>query len=109
MEGSPLPDWMKPSNAKAIVLPDQARWRGRPVDIAIPVGKRIPQRTINWLQQFAQQHNRMLLYAEQISEAGVFTNRQNVFAYGPPDFQSEVTTRVSNGEFTLAALTNLSS
>ena len=106
MKGSPLPDWMKPSNSKAIVMPDQARWRERPVDIAVPVGKRIPPRTINWLQQFAQRYNRMLLYAEQISENGTFTNKQKVFAYGPPDFQTEVTTRIANGEFTLDALTS---
>ncbi len=30
MEGSPLPDWMKPSNAKVIVLPHQITWRDLP-------------------------------------------------------------------------------
>ena len=28
MDGSPLPDWMKPNNAKVIVLFDQRTWRG---------------------------------------------------------------------------------
>ena len=52
-DGSPLPEWMKPSNAKVIVLFDQSNWRGMPVDVAVPVGRRIPPRALNWLQQFA--------------------------------------------------------
>jgi hypothetical protein len=76
MDGSPLPDWMKPNNAKVIVLPAQMIWRNRPVDVAVPVGKRIPPRALNWLQQFAEQQNRMLLHSEQVEVDGVFTNRQ---------------------------------
>jgi len=46
------------------------------VDVAVPVGKRIPPRALNWLQQFAEQQNRMLLHSEQVEVDGVFTNRQ---------------------------------
>lgn len=104
MEDSPLPEWMKPSNAKAIILPNQATWRGRPVDVAVPVGKRIPQRTLNWLHQFAQQHNRMLLHSEQIEQDGVFTNKQRVVAYGPPEFQQEMAERFADGDINLGKL-----
>jgi hypothetical protein len=104
MESSPLPEWMKPNNAKVIVLPNQAQWRGLPVDVAVPVGKRIPPRALNWLQQFARQQNRMLLHSEQITHNGVFTNKQRVAAYGPPEFQQEMSERFANGEVNLGAL-----
>lgn len=104
MEGSPLPDWMKPSNAKVIVLPNQITWRGRPVGVAVPVGKRIPPRALHWLQQFAQQHNRMLLHSEQIEQDGVFTNKQRVVAYGPPEFQQEMAERFADGDVNLGKL-----
>jgi len=93
MDGSPLPDWMKPANSKVILLFDQSSWRGMPVDIAVPVGKSIPPRALNWLKQFAETRVRALLYSEQILEDGVYTNKQTVNAYGPPEFQQEMAQR----------------
>ena len=101
MDGSPLPDWMKPSNAKVVVLFNQTQWRGMPVDVAVPVGRRIPPRALNWLQQFAEQQNRMLLYSEQVEVDGVFTNRQRVAAYAPPAFQQEMAQRMASGDMHL--------
>lgn len=98
MEGSPLPDWMKPSNAKVIVLFNQSVWNGMPVDVAVPVGRRIPPRALNWLKHFAEANNRALLYSEQIVENGVFTGEQAGSAYGPPEFQREMAERASRGE-----------
>lgn len=98
MEKSPLPEWMKPDNAKVIVLFNQHRWHGFPVDVAVPVGRRIPPRALKWLQQFAEQNNRMLLYSEQIMENGAYTRQQTVSAYGPPEFQQEMAERAARGE-----------
>jgi len=97
MDGSPLPDWMKPSNAKVVVLFNQAQWRGMPVDVAVPVGRRIPPRALNWLQDFARRHGRALLYSEQIVENGEFSNRQSAHAYGPPEFQQDIAARLQQG------------
>ncbi len=97
MEGSPLPDWMKPSNAKVIVLFDQTQWRGVPVDVAVPVGRRIPPRALQWLQQFAQSHGRALLYSEQNVVDGKFSNQQSAHAYGPPEFQRDMAERMQSG------------
>ena len=97
MEGSPLPEWMKPNNAKVVVLFDQGSWQGLPVDVAVPVGRRIQPRALNWLKQFAQTHNRALLYSEQVVENGKYTNKQAVCAYGPPEFQQEIAERASSG------------
>jgi hypothetical protein len=98
MEGSPLPEWMKPDNAKVIVLFNQHTWRGLPVDVAVPVGRRIPPRAIEWLQRFAERNNRMLLYSEQIVENGTYTREQSVMAFGPPEFQQEMAERTARGE-----------
>jgi hypothetical protein len=98
MEGSPLPDWMKPNNAKVIVLFDQTRWRGMPVDVAVPVGRVIPPRSLNWLKQYAQANQRALLYSEQIVDNGKFTNQQAFSAFGPPEFQHEMAALAARGE-----------
>jgi hypothetical protein len=89
---------MKPDNAKVIVLFNRHAWRGLPVDVAVPVGRRIPPRALNWLKQFAESHNRMLLYSEQIVENGVYTEQQEVSAYGPPEFRQEMAAMASRGE-----------
>lgn len=98
MDGSPLPEWMKPSNAKVIVLFDQTRWQGMPVDVAVPVGRRIPPRSLNWLKDYAEKNQRALLYSEQEVQNGVFTNRQAFAAYGPPEFQREMARKAAAGE-----------
>jgi hypothetical protein len=98
MEGSPLPDWMKPNNAKVVVLFNQHTWRGFPVDVAVPVGRRIPPRSLHWLQRFAEANNRMLLYSEQIIEDGKYTQKQSVSGYGPPEFQQEMAELAARGK-----------
>ena len=98
MEDSPLPEWMKPNNAKVIVLFEQMRWRGMPVDVAVPVGRRIPPRALNWLKDYAQTHQRALLYSEQIVENGRFTTQQAFSAFGPPEFQLEMAEKAARGE-----------
>jgi hypothetical protein len=92
---------MKPSNAKMIFLPNQAMWRNFPLDVAVPVGKRIPPRTLIWLQQFAERNNRVLLYSEQIEQDGIFTGKQRVAGYGPPEFQQEMAARFADGNVNL--------
>ncbi|MGV3626397.1 MAG: hypothetical protein ACO1PN_01780, partial [Betaproteobacteria bacterium] len=82
---------------KVIVLFNQSQWRGMPVDVAVPVGRRIPPRALKWLQQFAETEQRALLYSEQSVENGKFSNRQSAHAYGPPEFQQEIAERLRNG------------
>ena len=89
-DGSPLPDWMKPSNAKVIVLFNKLTWQGLPVDLAVPVGRKIPPRALNWLKDFARAHGRPLVYTEQVVEGQQFTRKQALFGFGPPEFQQEV-------------------
>jgi hypothetical protein len=88
--GSPLPIWMKPNRGKVIVLFNIRTWAGLPVDLAVPVGKCIPQRSLSYLKEFSRRHNRPLIYTEQIVENGDYQRQQQTFAYGPPDFQRDV-------------------
>ncbi len=90
IEDSPLPEWMKPSNSKVMLLFNATEWQGIPVDLAVPVGKRIPPRALQWLKGFAEEHGRPLMYTEQIVVNGKFTDQQTVFGYGPPEFQQQV-------------------
>jgi hypothetical protein len=89
---------MKPENAKVVVLLDQGEWQGLPLDVAVPVGRRIPPRALDYLKQFAETRRRVLLYSEQIVENGAYTRQQSVSAYGPPAFQQEMAERSSRGE-----------
>jgi len=98
MPGSPLPDWLKPDNAKAVVILNKIQWQGYPVDVAVPVGKRIPPRTLKWLMDFAEKHGRPLLYGEQVLVNGVMQRQQNFIGYGPPAFQDWIRDRQEKGE-----------
>lgn len=97
IENSPLPDWLKPCEAKVVVLLDQFRWNGAPVDIAVPVGKRIPPRALQWLQNFCLTRQHLLIYSEQNVQNGQFTNQQAAHAFGPPEFQADISARLQQG------------
>ncbi len=90
LENSPLPEWMQPENAKVIVLFNKFQWRNLPVDLAVPVGKRIPPRAIEWLKKFSKENGRPFVYTEQIVENGVFQKEQQVYGFGPAEFQKEL-------------------
>ncbi|MEA3278033.1 MAG: hypothetical protein U9Q81_22655 [Pseudomonadota bacterium] len=89
-EESPLPDWMKPNEAKVIVIFNKLQWQGLAVDLAVPVGRRVPPRALNWLKAFAERQGRPLVYSEQVKGPEGFTGEQTVFGFGPPQFQDWV-------------------
>lgn len=98
VKDSPLPDWMKPNNAKVLVVFDKLQWRDLSVDLAVPVGKRIPPRALKWLQKFAEDNMRPLIYTEQAIEKGVFSRQQIMTGYGPVDFQQDVAQWAQSGK-----------
>lgn len=98
LPASPLPDWLKPDQARVLVLFGQTAWQGRPVDLALPVGRRIPARALDWLKTFAERHGRPLLYTEQVRDRRGFTGEQLVTAHGPPAFQAAVRARQEAGQ-----------
>lgn len=97
-EGSPLPDWMRPDQSNTIVLFNKTSWAGRPVDVAIPVGRRIKRKALDYLKRLAERTGRPLLFAENASPAGPLSDQLTYFAWGPPAFQQEFARRISEGE-----------
>ena len=98
IDNSPLPDWMKPSNARVIVIFNKLTWNSYPVDLAVPIGKKIPPRALNWLKSFAEKHGRPLMYMEQIEIEGKFQKQQELHAYGPAEFQQYVIKQHQQGK-----------
>jgi hypothetical protein len=96
--GSPLAEWMRPDQCKAIVMFDRLRWRGQPCIVAVAVGATIPLRTLDWLKQYAQQNIRPLLWEEYEQVDGRFTGRKRVAVHGPSEFAREMFERHSRGE-----------
>ena len=82
---SPLPDWMRPDLCGAIVLLSLP-WHGRRVINAIPVGRTIPEQTLEWLKHYAQEHGRPLIFYERIVKDGTYSGMKR-FGYGPPEFK----------------------
>lgn len=95
---SPLPEWMKPNNARVIVIFNKTRWQGLPVDVAVPIGRRIPPRALNWLKEFSASNARPLLFSEQVKENGVFQRQQLFSAHGPPGFQQHIAQLTASGK-----------
>jgi hypothetical protein len=96
--GSPLPEWLKPDSARVIVIFDKTRWRNLPVDVAVPVGRRIPPRALQWLKDFAARNRRPLLFSEQLVENGVFQREQMFSAHGPEEFRQHVAKLAAAGK-----------
>jgi len=97
MANSPLPDWLRPDLAQVMVLPALQTWNGLPVDVAVPVGPRIPAVALDWLKQHALQARRPLLFLEQLDSDGM-QRMQDAIAFGPPAFQAEMARRLAAGE-----------
>jgi hypothetical protein len=87
---SPLPEWMKPDKARVIVILNKTRWNGLTVDVAVPVGRRIPGRALNWLKEFSRRNGRPLLFSEQLRENGAYIREQMFMAHGPGEFQQHI-------------------
>ena len=87
-EDSPLPDWMRPSECGAIVFL-WYEWRGEMVINAVPVGRAIPQRTLDWLKDYAQKQGRPLLFVERLERDGKYEGVR-CLGFGPASFREEV-------------------
>ncbi|MDZ7751721.1 MAG: hypothetical protein U5S82_08675 [Gammaproteobacteria bacterium] len=90
MAGSPYPEWMRPDRAKVLIIPGVREWHGRPVDLAVPVGRRIPGRALDWLKRYATEQARPLIYTEQVLTPEGYAVEQQAIGYGPPEFQEEI-------------------
>jgi hypothetical protein len=87
---SVLPDHFRPNECGALVIDGVLEWQGLKVDLAVPVGREIPEETLNWLKQFAEQKMRPLMYQQQDPEVDILEKTPLTLAYGPPAFQQWV-------------------
>jgi hypothetical protein len=88
-EGSFLPEWFRPDRAGCIVIPAKLTWQRLPVDVVVPVGKKIKPKSLAWLKDHARQHGRALIYGE---------GNEIWAAYGPAAFQQDMAARLQAGE-----------
>lgn len=89
-EGSYLPEDFRPSDCGALVIDSIFQWQGLTVDLAVPVGREIPQKTLHWLMQYAEKTMRPLVYQQQPPNKKKFQKNPLTLAYGPPAFQEWV-------------------
>lgn len=100
--GSPLPDWMRPDLSGAIVLLSRP-WEGQLVISAIPAGPEIPQKTLDWLQAYAREHRRPLIFYTRVIENGEYKGLKRV-GYGPPEFRQKVAELGIGSELDVSAM-----
>lgn len=89
-QGSYLPDDFRPNECGALVIDSILQWQGLTVDLAVPVGREIPENTLHWLMQFAEQNMRPLIYQQQDPQSKRYEKNPLTLAYGPPAFQQWV-------------------
>lgn len=83
-----LPDWMRPNECGAIVY-IWYEFRYWVVINAIPVGDRIPKRTLDWLMAYAKEQRRPLMFVEHIRKGKKFVGSRWK-GFGPPAFAKEI-------------------
>lgn len=88
VKDSPLPDWMRPDLSGAIVLLSMP-WNGETVISAVPVGTSIPERTLEWLRQYAQEHARPLVFYERLrDDQGNYVGLRR-YGFGSSEFRDK--------------------
>ena len=89
VKGSLLPDWMRPDLSGVIVLLSMP-WEDEKVISAIPVGKIIPAKALDWLKSYAVKHTRpLLIYERTTNHEGEFVGLKR-FGFGPLAFREKV-------------------
>jgi len=83
-EGSPLPDEMRPDRAGVIVLLG-GEWQGWPVIDAIPTGPSIPEESLEWLKNRAQETRTPLILRDYLQKDKRYIG-QRTRGFGPPAF-----------------------
>lgn len=85
---STLPVWMRPNECGAIVFL-WFEWQNQRVINAVPVGDRIPQRTLDWLMSHAKEQKRPLIYLEHLRKGKKYVGARYL-GFGPPAFVKQV-------------------
>jgi len=97
VKDSPLPEWMRPDASGVIVLLSM-KWNEQTVISAVPVGASIPEKSLDWLKSYAEQHRRPLVFYQRSRDANGRFNGLKRFGYGPPEFRDKVSKLMAKGE-----------
>lgn len=87
---SALPESFRPDQCGALVIDHVLTWQGLEVDLAVPVGREIPEETLMWLMKYAEKTMRPLIYQQQDPQSKQLEKTPLTLAYGPPAFQQWV-------------------
>lgn len=93
-----MPDDFRPDQCGALVIDSILQWQGLTVDLAVPVGREIPEKTLQWLMQFAERNMRPLIYQQQDPQSKTLEKNPFTLAYGPPAFQQWVLEQQAQGK-----------
>ncbi len=93
-----LPANFRPDQSKALVIRTILTWQGLEVDLAVPVGREIPEKSLAVLRQLAEKNMRPLIYQQQDPKSKVMEKNPLTLAYGPPAFQEWVLEQQSRGK-----------
>ncbi len=96
-KNSTLPLELKPNECGALVMNSILIWQELPVDLAVPVGREIPEQTLTQLMQRAEKEMRPLIYQQQDPKAKKLEKNPLTLAYGPPAFQQWVLNQQAKG------------
>ena len=75
---SPLPDWMRPNDSRAIVTLNRKKKNDRPVLVALQMDSHLPKRTMRWLKEFSALYTLPLAVVKK-SEVQVVGSSEDFF------------------------------
>ncbi len=79
---------MRPDLSGAIVLLSLP-WENELVISAVPVGEKIPEPTLEWLQAYARTHKRPMIFYQRLRQGDEFKGLKRM-GYGPAAFRQKV-------------------
>lgn len=83
-----MPEDFRPDRSGVIVHLEH-KWRGWNVILAIPAGRTVPSKSLEWLRHFAKQVGRPLVFDERLMEDGDYIGLKRR-AYGSAAFADHV-------------------
>lgn len=84
-----LPDWLRPDDSK-VLLKNLDWFEDTTVLFTLPVGRKVPPRTLNYLKEFSDRYQMPLVYAERVKEKRGFGPELIIDCYGPPQIENKM-------------------
>jgi len=93
-----LPEWMKPSESKVILIFDKFHFSSIPIYLAVPVGKSISLKALSWIKKFSMKNGRPLIFFDNKMADGKYIGDTNIHVHGPAHFQKHIREKIEVGE-----------